>query len=60
MTGGYEENEAVATHIWVTLAQDQHSNALVEANIEQQHIPNLHRDWSTPEEQGEEREKIQM
>ena len=48
VTGGYRENEVVATHIWETLTQDQRSNTLVEANVEQQHIPNLHRDWLTP------------
>ena len=53
VTGGYEENEAVATHIWETLAQDQRSDVLEEARSEKQPMPKLHKDWLTPEEQGD-------
>ena len=50
VSGGYEDNEAVASHIWDMLAQHQRENSLVEANLEQQPLPNLHRDWLSPEE----------
>ena len=53
VSGGYEENEAVASHIWDSLAQDQRVNTLVEENLEQQPLPNLHRDWLSPEERKE-------
>ena len=44
VSGGYEENEAAASHIWDSLAQTQRINTLMEANFEQQPSPNLHRD----------------
>ena len=53
MSGGYEDNGAVATHIWDSLAQDQRINTLEEATFEQQPLPNLHRYWLSPEEKEE-------
>ena len=35
VTGGYENNDAVANHIWDSLGQDDSENVLIEANIEQ-------------------------
>ena len=50
---GYEDNGAVTTHIWDLLAQDQRTNTLEELTFEQQHLPNLHRYWLSPEEKEE-------
>ena len=47
VTGGYENNDAVANHIWDSLGQNDSKNVLIEANIEQESLPNLHKDWLT-------------
>ena len=44
MSGGYEENDAVANHIWDSLARYEYENVLVEANREREPLPNLHPD----------------
>ena len=48
--GGYENNDAVANHIWHKLVQNESENELVEADKEQKSLPSLHKDWLT---QGE-------
>ena len=47
VTGGYESNDAVANHIWDSLAQDDSENVLIEATLEQEPLPHLHEDWLT-------------
>ena len=53
VSGGYEDNEAIARYIWYSLALDQRENVLTEANVEQETLTNLHRDWLYPEKQVE-------
>ena len=52
VSGGYEGNDAVANHIWDSLAQNERVNVLVEAEMEQEPLPNIHQDWLTPEERA--------
>ena len=42
VSGGYEDNEAVESHIWDSLVQDEQEHVLVEAETEITSIPNLH------------------
>ena len=51
VSGGYEENDAIVSHRWDLLAHDQRVNTFEEVNLEQQPLPNLHKDWVSPEEQ---------
>ena len=57
VSGGYEENDAVANHIWNSLAYKESENVLVEANREQEPLPDLHTDWLTPVEQTQRTER---
>ena len=57
VTGGYEENDAVANHIWDSLAHLERVNMLEEADREQEPLPNLHADWITPEERTNREER---
>ena len=50
VTSGYENNDTVANHTWDSLGQYDSENVLIEANIEQEPLHNLHKDWLT---QGE-------
>ena len=52
---GYEDNEAVASHIWEPLLQHETEQVLTEAEAEQQLLPNLYQAWLTPTEQAERR-----
>ena len=44
VSGGYEGNDAVANHIWDSLAQNERVNILVQAEREQEPLPNIHED----------------
>ena len=44
VSGGYEDNEVVASHIWGSLVQNEREDVLTEANIEQEPLPNVHSD----------------
>ena len=42
----------MANHIWDSLVHNESENVLVEAGIEQEPLPHIHRDWLTSEEQA--------
>ena len=50
VTGGYEDNDTVANHIWQTLIKNESENVLIEAEKEQEPLPSLHKNWLTQEE----------
>ena len=41
VSSGFEDNQAVASHIWDSLAKDQLINTLEEAESEQEQLPKL-------------------
>ena len=47
VTVGYENNDAVANHIWDSLGQNESAHVLVESSKEQEPLPSLHKDWLT-------------
>ncbi len=53
VSGGYEGNDAVADHIWDSLAHTERENVLEEAEREQEPIPMLYTDWLTHEERSD-------
>ena len=50
LTGGYEENDDVVSHMWDTLIHEETDNILSQDQYEQETLSYHHHDWLTTEE----------
>ena len=57
--GGYEDNDAISDQIWSSLVVDNISNAVEQAEVENEPVPQINVNWLNPTE-IQQRQDIQV